>query len=163
MIVFRLALGQAEPPAIIVDRDGDVVRIVERRRAPVERRVIEVPLRRSQLPDELSEVVSVFVVSCPAAVGGEVVLVPPLELRRRGQRYLAGFLAADQIPAHRDERPAAFGPERRDDVGCPCAQSKPATIAFLILRASMSAMVSMASADCWPLRNVLPERKRVVP
>jgi hypothetical protein len=29
IVVFRLAFGQSEPPAIIVDHDGDMIRIVE--------------------------------------------------------------------------------------------------------------------------------------
>ena len=48
VVVFRLAFRQAEPPAIIVDHDGDVIRIVEGRRAAIERGVVEIPLRRSE-------------------------------------------------------------------------------------------------------------------
>src|SRR5262249_16875363 len=81
--------------------------------------VIEVPLRRSELPDELREVVPVFVVPGPAAFGGKVKLVPPFELGLRRQRHPAGFLAADQITAPRDEGFAALRPERRDDIGRP--------------------------------------------
>jgi len=40
-----------------------------------------------------------------------------IDLRRQG--HLAGFLVADQIAADRDERSAALGPERGDDVGRP--------------------------------------------
>ena len=42
-VVLRLAVGQTEPPAVVVDDDGDVVRVGEGRRAAVERGVIEVP------------------------------------------------------------------------------------------------------------------------
>src|SRR5947208_717364 len=56
-----------------------------------------------------------------AAFGGEVVLIPPLELRTRRQRYAAGGLAADQIAAHGDQRLATLRPERSNDVGRPCA------------------------------------------
>ena len=59
----------------------------------------------------------VFVVAGPAAFGGEIILVPPLQLGLRRQRRLAGFLAADQITAHGDQRLAALRPQRRDDVG----------------------------------------------
>src|ERR1700733_10291726 len=45
--IFRLAFGQAEPPAIIMDHDGDMIGVVEGRRAAIERGVIEIPLRRS--------------------------------------------------------------------------------------------------------------------
>ena len=124
IVVFRLAVGEAEPPAVIVDHDGDVVRVVEGRRAAVERRVVEVPFRRCEPPDELRKVAPVFVVAGPAAFGGEIELIPPLEFGRRRQRRLARFLAADQIAADGDQRLAALGPQRRDDVGRPRAPIK---------------------------------------
>jgi hypothetical protein len=126
IVIFRLALSQTEPPTVIMDHDADVIRIVEGRCTPIERRIIEVPLRRRKLPNELRKVVAVFVVAYPAAFGGKIVLVPPLELSLWRQRHFACFLAADQITAHRDERLAAFRPERRDDVGRPCAPIKTA-------------------------------------
>jgi len=33
------------------------------------------------LPNELRKVVPVFIVTCPATLGGEIMLVPPFELR----------------------------------------------------------------------------------
>jgi len=54
-VVFRLALGEAEAPTIIMNHDGDVVGIVERRRAAIERGIVEMPLRRGELPDESRE------------------------------------------------------------------------------------------------------------
>ena len=42
-------------------------------------------------------------------------------------------------------------------------QSKPAMVAVWILSASMRAMMSCATADCWALRMVVLERKVVVP
>src|SRR5436190_175218 len=56
-----------------------------------------------------------------AAFGGEVVLIPPLELRGRRQRYAAADLAADQVAAHGHQRRATLRPERGKDVGRPCA------------------------------------------
>jgi hypothetical protein len=50
IVIFRLASGQSEPPAIIVDHDRDMIRVFERRRRAIERGVIEVPLRRRELP-----------------------------------------------------------------------------------------------------------------
>ena len=44
-VVARLAVGRAEPPAVVVDHDGGMIGIVEGRRAPLERRVVEVPSR----------------------------------------------------------------------------------------------------------------------
>jgi hypothetical protein len=42
-------------------------------------------------------------------------------------------------------------------------QSQPATVAVLIFSASISAMMSTATTDCWPLRGVSADRKRVLP
>src|SRR5262245_233348 len=78
--IFGLAFSQREPPPIIMDHDCNVIRIVEGRCATIERRIIEVPLRRSKLPNELRKIVPVFVVACPAAFGGKIKLVPPFEL-----------------------------------------------------------------------------------
>src|SRR5262245_64488781 len=72
VVIFRLALSQGETPAIIVDRDGNVIRIVEGRRASIEGRVVELPLRGSELPDELVEVVPVFLVAEAAAFRCEI-------------------------------------------------------------------------------------------
>ena len=48
IVIFRLAFSQSEPPAIVMDHDGDMIRIVEGCRAAIERRIVEVPLRRSE-------------------------------------------------------------------------------------------------------------------
>lgn len=40
---------------------------------------------------------------------------------------------------------------------------KPPMIAFSILSASINAMMSSATTDCWPLRMLSPERNFVVP
>ena len=42
--ILRFALRQTKPPAIVMDHDGDVIRVVERCRAAGERRVVEAPL-----------------------------------------------------------------------------------------------------------------------
>src|ERR1700722_13605629 len=77
--VFRLALDQAQSPTVVVNYDGDMIGVVERRGGTIKRGIIEIPLRRSKLPDELREVVPVFVVAGAAAFGGKIVLVPPLQ------------------------------------------------------------------------------------
>ncbi len=125
IVVLGLAFRQAEPPAVIVYDDGDVVRVVEGRGGPIERRLVELPFGRSELPNELVEIMAVFLVAKLAAFRGKVKLVSPLEFRLRRQRHLAGLLAADQITAHGDERLAAFRPERRHDVARPRAPIKP--------------------------------------
>src|SRR5215510_8250101 len=77
-IVLRLSFGEPEAPPIVVDRNGDVIRIVEGSRRSIERGVVEIPLRRCGLPNEPRKVARVFFVASPATVGGEVILVPPL-------------------------------------------------------------------------------------
>src|SRR5215470_608484 len=117
VVILRFAFGQSLPPAVIVDRDVDVIGIVEGGGAALERGVVELPLRRSYPPDEFREVVPVLVVAELAALGGKVELVPPLVLGGWRQRDLAGFLTSDQIAADRDQRLATLRPKRRDDVG----------------------------------------------
>src|SRR4051812_22588762 len=77
LVVLRLTFGQAKPPAIVVNHDGDMVWIVEGGRAAVEGGVVELPIRGSDLPDELGEFTPVFFVALLAALGGEVELIPP--------------------------------------------------------------------------------------
>src|SRR5438270_13219451 len=72
MFILRVALSQTDPPAIVVDHNGDVVRIIERRCRAIERGIIELPLRRSKLPDQLVESVCVFCVAPLATFGGEI-------------------------------------------------------------------------------------------
>src|SRR5580658_9230957 len=98
-----------------------MVRIVEGCCAAIERGVIEVPLRRSQLPDELRKIVPVFVITCAPSFCRKIKLVPPLELGVWWQRRLPGFLAADQIAADRNDSLAAFRPKHRHDVSGPRA------------------------------------------
>src|SRR5262249_58829404 len=129
-----------------MDRNRNMVRIFEGGRAALESGVIEIPFRRSLLPDQLRKIVPVLVVAFPAAFGREIKLIPPFEFRLWRQRNLARFLATDQITAHGNERFATFRPERRNHIGRSGAQSKPARIALSILRASISAIMSAATA-----------------
>jgi len=102
-----------------VDDDADVIRVVEGPRGAIERRIIEVPFRRTVLPDELVEVVPVFGVPERAAFRREVILVPPPQFSRWRQRLQVCLEVGDQITAHGDERLAPFRPERREDGGRP--------------------------------------------
>jgi len=47
VVIFRLALGQAESPAVIMDHDGNVIRVIEGRGAAIERGIVELPHRGS--------------------------------------------------------------------------------------------------------------------
>jgi hypothetical protein len=60
-----------------MNHDADMIRIVESRRAAVERHVIEVPLGRSGLPNELRKIVPVLFVTRTPAFGSEVELISP--------------------------------------------------------------------------------------
>jgi hypothetical protein len=70
------------PKAIIVNHDGDVIRIVEGSRAAIECGIIKVPLGRGDLPNELRKLAAVLVVAGSATLSSKVVLVPPLEFGR---------------------------------------------------------------------------------
>ena len=72
IVVFRLALGQTETPSVIVDHDVDVIGIFEGRRAPFECGIVELPLRRGDLPDQLGKIAPVFVVAGAAALGRKI-------------------------------------------------------------------------------------------
>ena len=100
-----------------MDDDANVVRVVEARCTAIERGVIKVPLRRGDPPDKVCEVSPVFFIAGPTALRGEIVLVPPLELRFRRQRHSVCRETADQIAADRDKGFATLRPERRDDAG----------------------------------------------
>src|SRR3974377_676622 len=97
LVVFRLAFGQTETPAIIVDHDADVIRVIERGRGAIERGVVEFPLRRSELPNEPRKIVTVFVVAGPPPSGGKIILIPPLQLSIWRQGYFTGFLFVSSI------------------------------------------------------------------
>jgi hypothetical protein len=48
LVIVPLAFSQADPPAVIMDHDADMIRVVEGRGAAIERRIIEVPLRADE-------------------------------------------------------------------------------------------------------------------
>src|SRR5712691_6696422 len=120
-VVLRLAVSQTKAPAIVMNHDADMIRMVEGRRGPLERGRIEGPLGRGELPDEPGKVAPVVLVARPATLSGEIKLVPPFEFGLWWQRPLVALLAPDQIAAHGDQGLAALRPERGDDVGRPRA------------------------------------------
>ena len=63
-----------------MDDDSDMIRIIERRGAPIEGGIVDVPFRRSDPPNELGKIAPVFVVAGPPALRGKIKLVPPLQL-----------------------------------------------------------------------------------
>ena len=75
IVILRFTLSQAEPPAVVMDHDAHVIRIVERRGAAIERGICEGPFRRRDLPNQLRKVTPVLFVAGPAALRREVKLV----------------------------------------------------------------------------------------
>ncbi len=116
-VILRLTSGQPQPPAIIVNHDVDVIRIVEGCCAALERSIIEVPFRRSDLPNELGKIAPVSSIAGPATRRRKIKLIPPIQFGFWRQRYFAGLLIADQISADRDKAISARRPKRRDNVG----------------------------------------------
>src|SRR5579871_495086 len=94
-IVARLPLRDPKPPAVVVDHDRDVIRVVERLGRAFIGRIIEAPLWRRGLPDQLVEIVAVLLVAGAAALGREIELVPPGEFSLRWQWRRVCLLAAD--------------------------------------------------------------------
>ena len=72
IVIFQLAFREREPPAVIIDHDGDMIRILEGGRAAVECGIVEVPLRRRDLPDQLRKIVPIFVIAGAAALGRKI-------------------------------------------------------------------------------------------
>src|SRR3546814_10503483 len=95
IVIPRLAFSEPQPPAVVVDHDANMIRIVERCRTASEGGIVEVPFRRSQLPDKLRKLLPVPCVAGLAPFGGEIVLVPPFEFGLRRQRHPARLQAAD--------------------------------------------------------------------
>jgi hypothetical protein len=124
LVIVRLAFGQSKPIAIKMDHDADMIRVVEGRGAALEGGLVKGPCGRSGLPDAFRKVVPVSLVAGPAALGGKVKIVPPLELSLWRQRQLVGCPVRDKVPAHGDEGLAALRPEHHDAVGRRCAPIK---------------------------------------
>src|SRR4029453_7044434 len=85
-----------------------VVLIFEGRGGAIEHGVVEVPLRRCDLPDQLVELAPVLAVTEAAALSGKVVLIPPAQLRLRRQRLLVCLEVDDQVAAHRHQPGTTF-------------------------------------------------------
>src|SRR5829696_8330765 len=108
-------LGQAWPPAVIVDHDIDVIRVVEGRRAAIERSVVELPFGGPRAELEWRAARSASKTRARTRHGRG------RWQNRFGtrQRHPAGFLVADQVTAHRDHALRTLRPERREDIGSP--------------------------------------------
>ena len=131
VVIFPLTFSQAKPPAVIVDHDGNMIRIFKSSRAAIECGIVKVPFRRSELPDELRKIVPIFFVAGAAAFGSKIILIPPLKFSAWRQWHSARRLAADQITTHGDHGLAALRPERGDDVGRPRSPITPANDRFI--------------------------------
>ena len=65
IVIFRFALGEAQPPAVVVDHDVDMIRVVERPGGAIEGGIVEVPLRRRELPNKLGKVCLLYTSPSP--------------------------------------------------------------------------------------------------
>ena len=77
-VILRFAFSQSNPKAIIVNHDGHVIPIIEGSRGAIECGIVEVPLGRGDLPNELRKITALFVIASSATLSSKVVLVPPL-------------------------------------------------------------------------------------
>src|SRR6185295_483729 len=117
IIVLPLSFGQAEAPAITVNHNLNMVRIIKRRGTAIIGCVIEVPFWRGELPDEFIKVTRVFFVACSTALSCEIELIPPVQFSFRWQRHPVRRLTTDQITTHGNLRFTTFGPECGNYVG----------------------------------------------
>jgi hypothetical protein len=67
-VVLGLAVGETQPPPVVVDDDVDVIRILERGSRAIVGRIVEVPARRGNFPDQLVEVMPVLGVGSAVAL-----------------------------------------------------------------------------------------------
>ena len=83
-VIFRLPFFQTQTPAVITERDGNVVRVIEGFGAGIEGGIAEFPVRRSLGPDQPGKIVRIFSIAFRPARRGEIELIPPLNfcLRR---------------------------------------------------------------------------------
>jgi hypothetical protein len=54
---IRFAFCEALPPTVIIDQNGDAIRVFEGRSRAIEGSIMEVPFRRSEFPNEPSKIV----------------------------------------------------------------------------------------------------------
>lgn len=128
--------------------DVDVVGIVEGRGGASIGVVVELPRRRRVMPNELVEVARVVAIAAQAALGGEVVLIPPTPFRLGREGLLVGFQIHDDVAADSDKCRHSIGPYGCDDIGVAGTPVESPRMADGILRASMKSMTSVASAAC---------------
>ena len=121
IVILRFAFSETQTPAVVVNRNGYMIWIIEGGRAAIERGIVEPPLRRGGFPDQLGELAPVFLIAKPPALCGKIKLVPIIELGFRRRRHLVGLLAADQVAAHRHCGLGPLRPKCGDDVDGPCS------------------------------------------
>src|SRR4029079_9254123 len=82
-VILTLAVGQAEPPAIIVNDDTHVIGVIKGSRAAFECGIVEFPFWGGQFPNEFVEISSVCLIALAAALRRKIELVPPFEFSLR--------------------------------------------------------------------------------
>src|ERR1700727_2814432 len=104
--------------------DVNMVWVVEGSCCAVVRGIIEIPLRRSLVPDELIELSEIFRIARLADLSCEIILVPKCACTLGRQWCLVARRTADQIAADGNDRLAAFRPSYCHDVRCARAPVK---------------------------------------
>ncbi len=116
-VIGGVARRVTEAMAVGVDDDVDEIRIVEGVRRAVIGGVVEVPVRRPQLPQQLAQFAPVGLQPGAAAFGVEIILVPePVFLLRRRRHDRSGDVL-DTVAVGQYEAAHALGPQRGGDAG----------------------------------------------
>jgi len=115
----RVSGHDAVAMPVRVDDDIDEIRVVEGNGGLLVRRVIEAPVGRPQLPEELAQRAAILSEASAAALGLKIVLVPVPKLilwclRLERSCNVLNVLA---VAASRHEPTHPVGPQRSDDTG----------------------------------------------
>src|SRR5258708_32493420 len=87
----RIACRVAEAMTVGLNDDVDEVRIVERRGAPLIGRVVEMPVRRPQLPEQPAQLAPIGSQPGPPTVAAEIILIPQsISVRQVAPAHLTG-------------------------------------------------------------------------
>src|SRR6185503_13642799 len=122
LLDLRIAGHEPEAMPVRVDHHLDEVRIVERRRGALVRRLVEAPARRPEAPEQPAELVAILLEPGTPALAVEVVLVPEPVLALRRLRLSSARYVLDVVAAARYEAERALRPQRRHDARRAAAQ-----------------------------------------
>jgi hypothetical protein len=100
-VVFRFALRQPYPPAVVMDHNVNVIEVVKGRSGAIERGIVERPFWRSSLPDQLRELTTISFVADSTALGRKIELIPKVKIASGfNARRLSGTSVSDFRQGH---------------------------------------------------------------